>query len=435
MTTENDDDQSISIMPQLSVVESQERANIDMLIATAKKYPRDIVRVKRSMEAMATLDEDTAESCNYHLERNGKSIDGPSVRMAEIAVATYQNIRCGSRVISNDGKVITGQAFCHDLENNTFIAWETQRRITDKTGRTYGEDMQVVTGNAASAIAFRNAVFKVIPGALIKPVAEKARQVAVGDLKTLSERRTRALKKFGSIGVKEDRVLAFLGRSSTEQIDIVDVEKLFGVFTAIREGSTTIEEQFPPISKVVEPNFDQPAAGVAPADPGPEKATVPAETTEPPKRPRGRPPGSTSRKAEESTPAPQTPAEASAPAAAMPTPEPPQKPAETPAANAAIPPAEGLDLGSAKIDYAGPKASTKSASAPKPGPFWEIHKRLADQGISHERFLLAMHSFGFIDCDPADISAGHFPLSKVEEKHLRMALHDWQSVLDNLPEV
>jgi hypothetical protein len=78
---------------------------------------------------------------------------------------------------------------------------------------------------------------------------------------------------------------------------------------------------------------------------------------------------------------------------------------------------------------------TAKTTAPKPGPFWEIHKRLADQGISHERFLLAMHAFGFIDCDPAEISAGHFPLSKVEEKHLRMALHDWQGVLDNLPAV
>jgi hypothetical protein len=277
---EDNSDQS-TVSPQLSVVESQERANIDMLIATAKRYPRDIVRVKRTMEAMATLDEDTAESCNYHLERNGKSIDGPSVRMAEIAVAAYQNIRCGSRVLSNDGKVIIGQAFCHDLENNTFIAWETQRRITDKSGRTYGEDMQVVTGNAASAIAFRNAVFKVIPGAIIKPVAEKARAVAVGDLKTLSERRTRALKKFAAIGVNENRILSFLGRNATELIDIADIEKLFGIFTAIKEGSTTIEEQFPVAP--VQPKFSGPPSSSV-AEPKPESAPEP-----PGKRGPGRP--------------------------------------------------------------------------------------------------------------------------------------------------
>jgi hypothetical protein len=186
------------------------------------------------------------------------------------------------------------------------------------------------------------------------------------------------------------------------------------------------------------------------ADPGIEEemVKVPAERMEMPKR-RGRPPGSTTRKAEAPS-EPQMPAEAAAPPAVMPTPEPPQKPAESPAASAAIPPAEGVDVGSQKIDYAGPKAPVTTpatapkqssllqepkTAAPKPGPFWEVHKRLADQGISHERFLLAMHSFGMVDCDPADISAGHFPLSKVEEKYLRTALHDWQGVLDNLPAV
>jgi hypothetical protein len=405
MNDEEIQEQIVSTTPQLSIIESQERANIDMLIATAKKYPRDIVRVKRTMEAMATLDEDTAESCNYHLERNGKSIDGPSVRMAEIAVATYQNIRCGSRVISNDGKVITGQAFCHDLENNTFIAWETQRRITDKSGRTYGEDMQVVTGNAASAIAFRNAVFKVIPGALIKPVAEKARQVAVGDLKTLSERRTRALKKFASIGVKETQVLAFLGRSSIELVDIADVEKLFGVFTAIREGSTTIEEQFPATGTVVQPNFNQPHAAPIPgtgATLGEQTGTRPDEM---PRRPRGRPP-------KQHAESPQTPAVASQPATAMPTPSAEQTPPES----------------------SSEKQGSIFQEPAKLTPLQEIQKRLADEHIDHDRFLLVMHDFGMVDCERAEISAGMISLSAVNEKFLKAALSDWRAVIENLPE-
>jgi hypothetical protein len=270
----NDDNQIVNLTPQLSIAESQERANIDMLIATAKRYPRDLQQVKRRMEAMACLDEETAESCNYHLERQGKVIEGPSVRMAEIAVACYQNIRCGGRVSSNDGKTVTGQGYCHDLENTTFVAWETPRRITDKNGRIYSEDMQVTTGNAAAAIAFRNAIFKVIPLSLIKPVAEKAKQIAVGDLKTLTQRRTRALKKFASIGVREDRVLAFLGRASADQIDITDVEKLFGIFTAIKEQSTTIEEQFPKTPEIKKPEMPPPATAAAPIPPDQAMARV-----------------------------------------------------------------------------------------------------------------------------------------------------------------
>ncbi len=258
----NNEENDSLLQPQLSVIESQERANIDMLIVTAKRYPRDLVRVKRSMEAMATLDEETAEGCNYCLKRKDKfgrevEIRGPSVRMAEIAVACYGNIRSGARIVGNDGKIITGQAYVHDLENNTFVAWETGRRITDTKGRTYGEDMQVTSGNAAAAIAFRNAVFKVVPSALIKPIAEKALHVAVGDIKTLTHRRTRAIKKFASIGVTEAQLLAFLEKSSVDQIDISDVENLFGVFTAIKEGTTTVEEQFPRTPEIKKPQFEE----------------------------------------------------------------------------------------------------------------------------------------------------------------------------------
>ncbi|MGD0181215.1 MAG: hypothetical protein ABSC15_15495, partial [Terriglobales bacterium] len=282
----------------------------------------------------------------------------------------------------------------------TFIAWETQRRITDRNGRTYGEDLQVLTGNAASAIAFRNAVFKVIPSALIKPVADKALQVAVGDIKTLEERRQRALKKFATLGVDTARILSFLAKTSVDQIDIVDVENLFGIFTAIKEGSVSIEEQFPKELKVVEPNFSRP----------PEKTEV-AELL---KRGPGRP-----RKDEQqpaaavtATPivAPPTPIE---PKPVAPEQEPPEK---APGANEEPP-----------------------RKAPPPTPdsrYWELHKRLADEKISHDRFLLVMHDFGFLDgVEREDISNGSIALSKLEEKGIRAALSDWATVTENLPAI
>src|SRR5258708_5571725 len=124
--------------------------------------------------------------------------------------------------------------------------------------------MQVGTGNAASAIAFRNAVLKVIPAALVKPVADKARQVAFGDLKTLTYRRTRAFKSFAGIGVKEETILAYLKKASVGDVDVADVEKLYGVFTAIKEGSTTIEETFS--SLTAKPVFDASFLGLSDND-------------------------------------------------------------------------------------------------------------------------------------------------------------------------
>ncbi len=88
-----------------NALELMQRAEIDMQVSTAKKYPRpDPSAIKKKMESFATMDEETAESCFYSLPRDGKTIQGPSVRLAEIAVACYGNLRAASRVIANDGR-------------------------------------------------------------------------------------------------------------------------------------------------------------------------------------------------------------------------------------------------------------------------------------------------------------------------------------------
>ena len=48
----------VEVQPQ--ALELIQRAEIDMQIATAKKYPRDLAKVKRRMLDFATLDEETA---------------------------------------------------------------------------------------------------------------------------------------------------------------------------------------------------------------------------------------------------------------------------------------------------------------------------------------------------------------------------------------
>ena len=233
-----------------SSIESITRAEVDIQISTAKRFPRSIGQVKKDMLSFATLDQDTAESCFYSLPRGGKNIQGPSVRLAEIAVACYGNLRAGVRVIetvsTGDSPHVVLQAVCHDLEKNTCVTIEKRRRIVGKKskGGAIDEDDINLACNAGSAIAFRDCVFKVVPGALIKPVYEQAKSVAIGDSKTLTERRDRAVAAFSKMGVKLDKILPTLGKKSLEEIDLADLETLFGLHTAIKDGHTTIDEAF-----------------------------------------------------------------------------------------------------------------------------------------------------------------------------------------------
>jgi hypothetical protein len=220
------------------------KAELDVAISTAKAYPRSIKQFMDKAMSIATVNEEVAASCNYAVPRQGKSIEGPSVRLAEIVCSAYGNIRSAARVIDNDGKMITAQGVCHDLETNNSVSVEVKRRITGKDGRTFSEDMQVVTGNAACAIAFRNAVFKVIPAALIDGIYEETKRVARGNAETLVLKRNKALDYFRSLSVKDEQICEVLGIKKVEDIDIDKLSLLRGMASAIKNGESTVADIF-----------------------------------------------------------------------------------------------------------------------------------------------------------------------------------------------
>lgn len=233
---------------QADMLNAINRAEVDIQIATAKQYPRDVDTVLNRIKTYATMDTETAEDCFYALRRgqgDGASvIEGISVRLAEIIASAWGNLRVQTRIIGNDGRTITAQGLCHDLETNLAVSVEVKRKITDRNGRTYSEDMQVVTGNAAAAIAFRNAVLKVVPKAITKKVINEIKDVAMGKSMDLETRRQNLIGYYSKIGVTLAELLAYCGIGSVEQIDSQMVFELRGLANAIKEGTTTVAETF-----------------------------------------------------------------------------------------------------------------------------------------------------------------------------------------------
>lgn len=239
---------------QIETLTALTRSEIDSQVATAKAYPRDIDSCLNNALKIATIDPSTADDCFYALQRGGTLIEGVSVRFAEIIATCWGNMRVATRIIANDGKTITAQGICHDLESNVAVSVEVKRRITDKYGNTYSEDMQVTTGNAASAIAFRNAVLKVVPKAVTNKIVEQVYAMSKGKIaqgKTPKERKTsltetieKMLKAFGAYGVTEVEILRYLKVQTKAAITEDMIMLLRGTMTAIKEGTTTIEETF-----------------------------------------------------------------------------------------------------------------------------------------------------------------------------------------------
>lgn len=237
----------------LSVVEAQDRALIDKQISTAKAYPRNIHRVRDNIIAIAAMDEETARSCGYALPRGGKAINGPSVHLARIVAQQYGNIRIDAKIADIDRTHVTGQATCIDLENNVGIRVEVKRKITGSNGQRYNEDMITMTGNAASAIALRNAVFAVVPKPLIDAGYRASQDRILGDVSTeaaLLIKRKEWLDFFmKTYGVDEKTVLKAMGLRESTQIKADQLRNLIGLHQAIKDGDTTVNETFYPEKK------------------------------------------------------------------------------------------------------------------------------------------------------------------------------------------
>ena len=218
------------------------RAEVDIQITTARRYPRSITEFKREALAMATLDEETAGSMFYVLPRAGKRIEGPSVRLAEIVASALGNIKCGARIVEVGPKYVTAQGVAWDLQKNVSASIDVQRRITRTSGERYDDDMIGTTSNAATSIAFRQAIFKVVPFSYIKDIYEHAKAVSIGKGRSMESRREAAFTWFTKLGATPAQLITLLGRKGSEDLTEDDLIVLRGLSTAIRDGDTTWDQ-------------------------------------------------------------------------------------------------------------------------------------------------------------------------------------------------
>jgi hypothetical protein len=239
----------------MSNVEASERANIDIMISTAKRYPRNIKRSTDNAMATVSMNKEAAQTCSYALPRGDKQITGPSVHLARILAQSWGNIRVDSRVKDITPTQVVSESICMDLETNYGVRVEVRRSIVNKNGQRFNEDMITVTGNACNAIAYRNAVLAVIPKPVIDSVYNAAQNMISGDLsdeQKLITRRKEVIDGFiNTYGVTEAEVVKLTGKGAVAGIKRDEIVFLIGIAQAIKDGDTSSDEVFGKNSSVV----------------------------------------------------------------------------------------------------------------------------------------------------------------------------------------
>jgi hypothetical protein len=233
----------------ITTYEQSVRAEVDIQITTAKKYPRDLERFMKNSMFAATHTDAAAIKCGYTLPRGDKKIQGASVHLARILAQNFGNIRIAAKGLSISDNYVTAEAVCMDLETNMAVRVETRQKILDKTGKRFNEDMIGITMLACIAKAERNAILHVIPSSFTDEIYLAAQKKLIGDVKknpkSLQETRTTALKAFeDKYGVKQDMILKYFGKQKVEQLDAEDVVSLRGLYQALHDGDATVEGTF-----------------------------------------------------------------------------------------------------------------------------------------------------------------------------------------------
>ncbi|WP_454629658.1 hypothetical protein [Bradyrhizobium cenepequi] len=220
-------------------------AEIDQQIATAHKWPRSMKRVSDKILELATLDEETAEECMYSVPRDGKTIEGPSARFAEIIFSQWGNCRVVGRTVRDEHESVVAQAVFHDLEANAALATEEERRVVNRKGKRYSVDGVINTKKAAISIARRNVILAGVPKAVWRRAYNAARQVVMGDLQTLANRRAAAMTAFQRFGVVPAQIFAVLNVPGEEDITLDHLVTLRGMLAALKNEEATVEQIFP----------------------------------------------------------------------------------------------------------------------------------------------------------------------------------------------
>lgn len=230
----------------LGATEATRRADRGVALEHAVKNPRVLSVCLRRLTEMVTFNASAAAACIYSLPRGGKRVTGPSVRFAEMVAAAWGSIEVSTAIISvaDEAVVIRGRA--HDLEVNSIAELETRRLVQKKRSASKpDEDDKQLAVASGTSIAYRNAVLRIVPRALLEDALESARKASTGK-GTLTERRQAAFGIFAELGASGDQVLAAIGRAGVADVTLDDLVYLRGLVTSIRTGAITLADAMRP---------------------------------------------------------------------------------------------------------------------------------------------------------------------------------------------
>ena len=222
---------------------------LDTQIATAKQYPRDLAKFVSNTTAMVCKNEATAASCLFALPRGGKTIEGRTIRFAEIVAINYGNLRIADRIVMEGEKEVIAEAIVFDMENNVAFKSEVPMSILNSSGERYNDDMILMTKRAAQSKARRNAILTAVPPVMTEDIELAIDKTLLVEGAEFEKRVTDTMAFLEKAGVKEGDVCQLLLIKKIGDMNAAQLRTLRGIATGIHKNEFTAETLLEGIKK------------------------------------------------------------------------------------------------------------------------------------------------------------------------------------------
>ena len=242
---------------QMDVAMTRAAQEVQAAMVIAKKFPRnETVAYNKIVEACKRPK--LAEDAEYAFPRGGKTVGGPSIRLAETLCRYWGNIDTGTIELERKPGESIMMAYAWDLETNArstkvFTVQHMRENKGGNVGLEDPRDIYEMTANQG-ARRLRACILALIPGDIIEAALEQCDKTLKGNQAGPLIDRVRAMVgKFDEMGVTSEMIEKRLGHrlDTTSESELVGLGR---IFKSIRDNMAG-KEQF----------FDVPAAGAGPA--------------------------------------------------------------------------------------------------------------------------------------------------------------------------
>lgn len=219
------------------------QASLEIAMHRPRNFNTAFIKVKDECKRKSL-----AEKAEYAYKRGTKKVIGPTIHLAKMIAANYQNLIYGFRTVGETNEYTEVEAFCWDLENNTKAVRQFRVkhwRDTKEGGHAIRAQRDIREFVASQAQRYvRECIFQIVPEDLKEHAVAICRETLKrSDPRSKQQKIESMIEKFHEVGVSIDMIEDYLQHPLSAIVN-PQIIQLGQVYQSIVDGDAKREDFF-----------------------------------------------------------------------------------------------------------------------------------------------------------------------------------------------